>query len=371
MDILSLFHPLIARWFREKIGKPTEVQTRSWQHISGGGHALITAPTGSGKTLAAFLWAINQLVTGQLAAGHTGILYISPLKALNNDVQRNLLRPLAEIKEEFLRSGLAFPDIRVETRSGDTPQSERARMLRHPPEIFITTPESLNLLLSSLNGRTMLKNLSAVILDEIHAVLGTKRGVYLMTAVERLVPLSGEFQRIAISATIKPVRPAADFIGGFRLEADLLHPDYIPRTVALVSSQTVRRYDLQVRFTGPEIRGKNATVWASLVSEFREIIQRNRSTLIFANSRRICERLAREINEAEESPIAYVHHGSLSREVRTEVERKLRDGELKAVIATNSLELGIDIGVLDEVVLVQSPPSVSSAIQRGAAPGTR
>ncbi len=364
MDILSRFHPVIARWFQEKFGEPTEVQMQSWQHISSGQHALITAPTGSGKTLAAFLWAINQLVTGKLETGHTSILYISPLKALNNDIQRNLLRPLAEIKEKFAEAGLDWPDIRVETRSGDTPQAERVRILRHPPEIFITTPESLNLMLSSLNGRLMLKSLSVVILDEVHAVLGTKRGVYLMTAIERLVPLSGEFQRIAISATIKPIEPAARFIGGFRLEGDLKYPTYVPRTVELAPSRTVRQYDLQVRFPGPEIRGEKEPLWAALANEFKEIIQRNRSTLIFANSRRLCEKLALEINDGAKEPVIYVHHGSLSREVRNEVERKLREGELKAVIATNSLELGIDIGDLDEVILVQAPFSISSAIQR-------
>ncbi|HLB27683.1 MAG TPA: DEAD/DEAH box helicase [Dehalococcoidales bacterium] len=364
MDILSLFHPIIARWFRERIGEPTDVQTQSWQHISGGGNALITAPTGSGKTLAAFLWAINQLVTRQISSGCTGIVYISPLRALNNDIQRNLLRPLEELKERFKNAGISFPNITVQTRSGDTPQSERARMLRHPPEIFITTPESLNLLLSSAGGRSVLKNLSTVILDEIHNVLGTKRGVYLMTAIERLVPLSGEFQRIGLSATIKSPDVAAKFIGGFRLEGDPKNPAYVSRPVSVVPSGMTRRYDIRVRFPELGIQQDGESAWAPLVAEFKEIIKRNRSTLLFANSRRLCEKLALAINEDEESPIAYVHHGSLSRETRAEVERKLRDGELRAVVATNSLELGIDIGALDEVILIQSPPSISSAIQR-------
>jgi ATP-dependent helicase Lhr and Lhr-like helicase len=364
MDALSRFHPLIGRWFREEIGEPTEVQKQSWEQISGNKHVLITAPTGSGKTLAAFLWAINQLVTGQLAPGCTGILYVSPLKALNNDIRRNLIRPLDGLRERFSLAGAVFPDINVLTRSGDTPQSERARMLRHPPEIFITTPESLNLMLSSASGRNMLKKLSTVILDEIHAVLGTKRGVYLMTAVERLVPLCGEFQRIAISATLKSLDLAARFIGGFRIEGDPPDPIYIPRQVAVVSTPSQRRYDLQVQFPEPEIGREKGKIWTPLVARFKEIIQRNHSTLIFTNSRRLCEKLALDINEGEVSPVAYVHHGSLSREIRNEVERKLRDGELRAVIATNSLELGIDIGALDEVILVQSPPSISSAIQR-------
>ena len=228
MDVLARFHPLIAQWFREKIGEPTEVQKQSWEQISSQRHVLITAPTGSGKTLAAFLWSINQLVTGQLAAGCTDVLYVSPLKALNNDIQRNLIQPLKDLEKRFQQAGVAFPDIKVQTRSGDTPQSERARMVRHPPEILITTPESLNLLLNSAGGRLMLKRLSTVILDEIHAVLGSKRGVYLMTAVDRLVPLCGEFQRVALSATIKSLDLAARFTGGFRIEGDPIRPVYVP-----------------------------------------------------------------------------------------------------------------------------------------------
>ena len=200
VSVLSRFHPVIARWFLEKIGQPTEVQEESWQRIADGEHVLITAPTGSGKTLAAFLWSINQLVTGQFPTGHASILYISPLKALNNDIQRNLLDPLKELRETFQKSGMDFPEINVLTRSGDTPQTERHRMQRHPPEILITTPESLNLMLSSAGGRSILAGLQTVILDEVHGVFGNKRGVHLMTAVERLTLLSGKFQRISLSA---------------------------------------------------------------------------------------------------------------------------------------------------------------------------
>ncbi|MFC1971780.1 DEAD/DEAH box helicase [Chloroflexota bacterium] len=365
VTVLSQFHPLIARWFAEKVGQPTEIQEQSWQRISSGEHVLITAPTGSGKTLAAFLWAINQLVTEQLPAGHTSVLYISPLKALNNDIRRNLLQPLDELRQVFEQEGAVFPDIRVQTRSGDTPQSERSKMQRHPPEILITTPESLNLLLSSIGGRSILRNISTVILDEIHAVVGNKRGVHLMTAVERLVPLSGEFQRLALSATVQPLETVAEFIGGFRVDGMAPSPTYTPRPVSITATNSARRYDIHVRFPGETAdRQVQESIWEPLVTEFKATIGRNRTTLLFANSRRLCEKLALKINSGELSPIAYVHHGSLSREIRSEVERKLRDGELRAVIATNSLELGIDIGVLDEVVLVQSPPSVSSAIQR-------
>ncbi len=325
---------------------------------------MITAPTGSGKTLAAFLWAINQLVTGKIKTGFTSVLYISPLRALNNDIQRNLLRPLEELKLRFTQAGLSFPEISVETRSGDTPQSERARMLRHPPEILITTPESLNLLVSSAGGRTNLKDLSCVILDEVHAVVGSKRGVYLMTAVERLVPLSGEFQRISLSATIRSPETAAQFIGGYMISGSPVQPEFTARSVPVVRSQITRQYDIKVLFPEAEIPESKGPEWTRLVTELKKVIRENRSTLLFANGRRLCERLALAINEEEETPLAYVHHGSLSREIRAEVEKKLREGELKAVVATNSLELGIDIGALDEVILIQPPPSVSSAIQR-------
>ncbi|MBN2075278.1 MAG: DEAD/DEAH box helicase [Dehalococcoidales bacterium] len=362
MSVLSRFHPNIAQWFLEKIGQPTEVQEESWQRISDGEHVLITAPTGSGKTLAAFLWEINQLVTGRFPTGHTSILYISPLKALNNDVQRNLLDPLKELRDTFRKSGMDFPEIRVLTRSGDTPQAERHRMQRHPPEILITTPESLNLMLSSNGGRSILGSLSTVILDEVHGVFGNKRGVHLMTAVERLTLLSGEFQRISLSATIRPLETVAEFIGGFMVEGDEHSPVYAPRSVSIVHSDTTKQYDISVR--SPEKTEEQDSIWDALTMSFREIIRRNDSTLFFANNRRLCERLALRLNDGEEAPVAYVHHGSLSREVRTEVERKLREGELRAVVATNSLELGIDIGSLNEVILVQSPHSVSSAIQR-------
>ena len=369
---LSPFHPLIAKWFVEQVGQPTDVQQQAWPKIAAGEHLLITAPTGSGKTLTAFLWALDHLITGKWTTGHTSVLYISPLRALNYDIQRNLLGPLAELQQVFNEAGQAFPDIRVLTRSGDTPQSDRRQMLRHPPEILISTPESLNLLLSSLGGRSILANIATVILDEIHAVVGTKRGVYLMTAVDRLVRLSGEFQRIALSATIRPLEKVAEFVGGYMMTGKSGGPRYTPRPISIVRSAAQKQYELAVRFpprtAAPEARD---SVWDPLVEELRKIIARNRSTLIFTNSRRLCEMLTLMINRGEEEPVAYAHHGSLSLEIRAEVERKLKAGELRAIVATHSLELGIDIGALDEVVLVQSPFSVSSAVQRVGRAGHR
>ncbi len=371
-SVLDQFHPLIARWFEERVGQPTEIQRLAWPRIAGQEHLLITAPTGTGKTLAAFLSALNQMIIGRWSTGHTRVLYVSPLRALNYDIQRNLVGPLNELRQIFEEAKEDFPDIRVSTRSGDTPPSDRRQMLRHPPEILITTPESLNLLLSSQGGRSILTDLSLVILDEIHAVHHTKRGVYLMTAVDRLVRLSGEFQRVALSATIRPPERTAGFAAGFRLEGDPDNPRYVPRPIAIVSSDVRKAYDLHVRSVqGPAERDEPGSVWDPLVDELKKRIAKNRSTLVFVNSRRLCEMLTLMINRDEEEPLAYAHHGSLSLEIRSEVERRLKAGTLRAIVATHSLELGIDIGSLDEVVLIQSPFSISSAVQRVGRAGHR
>jgi ATP-dependent Lhr-like helicase len=363
-SVLDQFHPLVARWFEEWVGEPTEVQREAWPRIAAGEHLLITAPTGSGKTLAAFLWALNQLITGKWPPGDTSVLYISPLRALNYDIRRNLLGPLDELRQTFEKAGEDFPDIQVLTRSGDTPQVDRRQMLRRPPEILISTPESLNLLLNSRGGRSILTSISTVILDEIHAVYGTKRGVYLITAVDRLVRLSGEFQRIGLSATLRPAERVAEFIAGYRMVGNPGHPSYKPRPISTIRSESKKRYSLRVDFPGIMKQEEWESVWNPLVAELKKIIAANRSTLIFVNSRRLCEMLTLMINQGEEEPVAYAHHGSLSLEIRAEVERRLKAGALRAIVATHSLELGIDIGALDEVVLVQSPFSISSAVQR-------
>jgi ATP-dependent Lhr-like helicase len=369
---LFTFHPLIGQWFRDRLGEPTATQAESWPVIARGEHVLITAPTGSGKTLTAFLWALQQLITGAWPRGRTSLLYVSPLKALNTDIRLNLLRPLEELEGVFQAAGTPFPPFRVETRSGDTPQSERRRMVRHPPEILITTPESLNLLLSTKSGRTLLTSLATVILDEIHTVIDTKRGVHLITAVDRLVPLSGEFQRIALSATIRPLERVGEFVGGLRLERGEAGPRYAPRPVHLIRSGEAKSYGLTiVRPPADASAPFDDSFWPPIVRECRRVIARNRSTLFFVRSRRMAEHLTLRINEGQDPPLAYAHHGSLAKELRLEVESKLKAGELRAIVATSSLELGIDIGALDEVVLVQSPPSIASAVQRVGRAGHR
>jgi ATP-dependent helicase Lhr and Lhr-like helicase len=364
-SVLRQFHPLIQKWFEERLGRPTEIQSKSWPEIAAGKHALVTAPTGSGKTLTAFLWTINQLITGAWPSGQTRVLYVSPLKALNNDIQRNLTSPLNGIASYFEEAGQEYQAIRVLTRSGDTPPDERRRMLKHPPEILITTPESLNILLTSRSGRAFLTGLSTVILDEIHSVVGTKRGTHLITAVDRLVRLSGEFQRIALSATVAPLDKVAAFVGGFIHEDGGDSDNVKSRVVKVIRSRQERKYSIDVVF--PEDAREHmvdSSWWPVLIDAFKKIIKAHKSTLLFVNSRRTAEKVARLINEDEAEALAYAHHGSLSKEIRLAVEQKLKDGELRAIVATSSLELGIDIGDLEQVVLIETPPAISSAIQR-------
>ncbi|MBP7736205.1 MAG: DEAD/DEAH box helicase [Spirochaetes bacterium] len=364
-NALELFHPLVARWFRETLGEPTGIQTQAWTEIAAGSHVLATAPTGSGKTLAAFLWALNQLAAGAWQGGAPRVLYISPHKALNNDIRKNLTIPLEGLREHFGKNGAVLPPIGVMTRSGDTPPEERRLLYRHPPEILITTPESLNIMVTSGSGRALFRGITTVILDEIHALAGTKRGTHLMTAVERLTLISGEFQRIALSATVRPLETVADFIGGFRLVSGATGPRYEKRPVTILRAEDTKSYALSIEYPErPGDDGEDDTWWQVLSRRMKETIRGNRSTLFFANSRRVAEKMARYLNEDEGEIIAYSHHGSIAREIRLEVEERMKRGELKAIVATSSLELGIDIGDLDEVILVQTPFSISSCLQR-------
>lgn len=370
--MLSQFHPLVARWFAENVGSPTDIQALAWPRIAAGEHVLAVAPTGSGKTLTAFLSALNSLATGAWPTGRVSVVYVSPLKALGTDVRANLLVPLAGLRRAFAAAGQDLPAIRAEIRSGDTSSEDRRRMLRQPPEILITTPESLSLLLSSKGGRTMLPGVRLVILDEIHAVAGSKRGVFLLSAVERLVGLTGEFQRVALSATVSPLETVAAMVGGFARAGDPADPHFVARPVAVVQSRAEKRMDVRVHYPAwPEDRAPRTSFIQILADDVRRRILANRSTLVFVNSRKLCEKLARLINDDQPDVLAYAHHGSLSRELRQTVEARLKAGELKAVVATNSLELGIDIGAVDEVLLVECPPTVSAAVQRIGRSGHR
>jgi len=362
---LELFHPVVQNWFLRQGGLPTEIQARAWPEIAAGRHVLVSAPTGSGKTLTAFLWAIHRHLFPPASERPGRVLYVSPLKALNNDIRRNLAEPLAGLRQACRDAGLAPPEIRTAVRSGDTDPAERRAMLRHPPEILITTPESFNLLLGSTSGRSVLAGVGTVILDEIHAVADTKRGTFLMLSVERLALLAGEFQRIALSATVQPPDEVAAFVGGRQLVRDTAGAALRPRPVAVIQSGLAKRYEIEVDFPeAPPEEASPGSWWDVLTESYRRLIGRHRSTLIFANSRRMVEKLARFINEAEGATLVYAHHGSLSHEVRTEVEQRLKNGELAGIVATSSLELGIDIGAVDRVVLAQTPRQIASAIPR-------
>ncbi len=368
---LSAFHPLVRGWFLDRFAQPTGVQRAVWPRVAAGEHVLATAPTGSGKTLAAFLWAIDQLATGRWDCGTVRVLYISPLRALNNDVRRNLLDPLRELQALFAREAEPFAPIHVGVRSGDTEASERRRMIRKPPEILITTPESLNLLISSQSGRRILTGVKCAILDEIHAVAGVKRGVFLMTAIERLTLLAGEFQRIALSATVEPMETIARFVAGYEPSTSESTTDEpIARPISIVRSTDRKQIDLTVNGL-PKIDPARQTFWPVVARAIGEEIEPGQSTLVFVNNRRLSERLCHLLNEESGRMIAYSHHGAMAREVRALVEQRLKKGELSALVATSSLELGIDIGSVEKVLLVQTPRSLNGAIQRVGRAGHR
>src|SRR2546423_581984 len=343
MAALDAFSPRTRAWFESAFAGPTPAQELGWPAIASGEHTLIQAPTGSGKTLAAFLYGIDRLT----AAPGNGLrlLYVSPLKALNYDVERNLRGPLAGLESS----------LRVAVRTGDTPQRERAGMLREPPDILITTPESLFLLLTS-RARETLRGVETLILDEVHAVAGTKRGAHLALSVERLQRLVDRpVQRIALSATQRPLEEIGRFVSG-------------TRPIRLVDAGRAKELDLRVvvpleDMTVPE-EGSYNSIWPSIHPEILRLVESHRSTIVFVNNRRLAERLAPRPNELAEREIAPPHHGSLAREQRLEVEELLKRGEIPCLVATSSLELGIDMGAVDLVVQVESPKSVARGLQR-------
>jgi ATP-dependent Lhr-like helicase len=348
MEPLEVFRPETRAWFERNFAAPTPAQERGWPAIAGGGHVLIQAPTGSGKTLAAFLSAIDRLTA---SPGHgLRVLYVSPLKALNYDVERNLRGPLAGLRSE----------LRVAVRTGDTPQKERAAMLREPPDILITTPESLFLLLTS-RARETLRTVDTLILDEVHAVAGTKRGAHLALSVERLEALAAQPpQRIGLSATQRPLEEIGRFVAG-------------GRPIELVDAGVAKELDLEVVVPVEDMRepgesreeGYEArSIWPSIYPALVELVRAHRSTIVFVNNRRLAERLALRLNELAEEELARAHHGSLAREQRTQIEEDLKAGRIPCLVATSSLELGIDMGAVDLVIQVESPKSVARGLQR-------
>jgi ATP-dependent helicase Lhr and Lhr-like helicase len=357
------FHPVIRSWFAGTYEKPTAVQEQAWPLIEKGAHVLALAPTGSGKTLTAFLSAISRFCQNSTLypANRLTVLYVSPLKALNEDIRRNLLKPLEAIRPRFEQAGLQFPDIKVETRSGDTPQSQRRRFYLHPPSILALTPESLAILLLNPKGRQALSNVKYLILDEIHAVLGNKRGAFLSCQIDRLSLIAGEFQRISLSATIRSPEIAAAFVGG-------IDQNGLGRKISIVAPSAEKKIELTLSFDDRENNIDQIDTYGrrytSLINYILNRISGRSTILVFTESRRRAERLCYFINQEARATVAFTHHGSLSKELRQSVERRLAAGSLFCVVATASLELGIDIGSVDEVVLAGSPSSVSQALQR-------
>ncbi|MCA1958393.1 MAG: DEAD/DEAH box helicase, partial [Nitrospira sp.] len=364
---LSGFHPLIADWFLSHIGGPTDVQRKAWPSIRSGADVLIAAPTGSGKTLAAFLSCIDRLFQQALACeleDWTQVLYVSPLKALSNDVQKNLQRPLAEIGQAALQAGLLMPDLRVLVRTGDTPVADRQRMLKRPPHILVTTPESLFILLTAEKSRAMLRTIRTVIVDEIHAVAPTKRGAHLALSLERLEDLSGiRPQRIGLSATQRPIELVARFLVGYHSEREV---EQLPCTIIDVGHR--RELDLAVEVPKDELSAvATNAIWADVYDRLADLVRHHRSTLVFVNTRRLAERVAHAMEErlADLGPdVVAAHHGSLSRQIRLRAEEQLKAGKTRVVIATASLELGIDVGTVDLVCQIGSPRAIATCLQR-------
>jgi ATP-dependent helicase Lhr and Lhr-like helicase len=395
---LAWAHPLVRDWFVRRFGTPTEPQEQGWPHILAGHTTLIAAPTGSGKTLAAFLACIDRLVRKALAGDlqdRTEVLYISPLKALGNDIQKNLEIPLGEILQMAGERGLLMPQIRTAVRTGDTLMHERRAMLKNPPHILVTTPESLYILLTAERSRAILRDVETVIVDEIHAVADDKRGAHLTLSLERLEVLCGArqasipfvipsearelqfdeeadssglkalgmtrgiesgrtFTRIGLSATQKPIEEIAHFLTGNG------RPDPV-----IVDVGHRRKLDLAVEVPATEL-GPIATneMWEEIYDRIAELVQQNRSTLVFVNTRRLAERVSHHLAERLGEDNVAAHHGSLSRKLRLNAERKLKEGQIKVLVATASLELGIDIGNVDLVVQISSPRAIAVGLQR-------
>jgi ATP-dependent Lhr-like helicase len=384
---LSGFHPLIAEWFQASFGEPTDVQVQAWPAIQSGADALIAAPTGSGKTLAAFLSCIDQLFKQALARNlddQTHVLYVSPLKALSNDIQKNLQKPLAEIGMRALQAGLMMPELRVLVRTGDTPMTDRQQMLKRPPHVLVTTPESLFILLTADKSRKLLQTVRTVIVDEIHALAPNKRGSHVALSFERLEALTfTKPQRIGLSATQRPIEAVARFLVGNRSasfvkreasiipdsQADSHQPSAIsfsPCTIINVGHR--RRMDLAVEVPKDELSAiATNAIWSDLYDRVAELVREHRTTLVFVNTRRLAERVSHYLEERLldlGSDAVAAHHGSLSRQIRLSAEERLKSGKTRVVVATASLELGIDVGTVDLVCQIGSPRAIATCLQR-------
>ncbi|MCA9039377.1 MAG: DEAD/DEAH box helicase, partial [Planctomycetaceae bacterium] len=391
--VLETFHPVIRNWFASRFAGPTEPQVAGWPVIAAGNPTLIAAPTGSGKTLTAFLSCINRLLISALEgnlAEETRVVYLSPLRALSNDMHRNLEEPLAEITALAQAEGIDIPHLRVGLRTGDTTPSQRASLVRKPPHILVTTPESLYLMLTAGKARETLRQVDTVIVDEIHALVRDKRGSHLALSLERLEHISERpIQRIGLSATQRPMSRIAKFLVGHWPEAEMSNEP--SEQVELEHSESVlisdpfnheeeilpegyceiinvghsRELDLGIETPSSEL---NAVCmheqWEEVHERLVELINSHRSTLLFVNTRRMAERLTHQLTELLGEEVVGSHHGSLSGKLRLETERKLKEGHLKAVVATASLELGLDIGYIDLVIQIGSPRAISTFLQR-------
>src|SRR4051812_11688161 len=353
---LTPFHPVLQRWFSEAIGTPTTVQLRGWEAIRERRHTLIAAPTGSGKTLAAFLTALDDLYVESLTnplPDEVRVVYVSPLKALSADIHKNLAEPRRGIRRIAEEMGLDAPRITAAVRTGDTTASERAAMLRKPPHILVTTPESLYLLLTAERSREMLRTARTVIVDEIHAVIGTRRGAHLAITLERLQQVAAQpLLRLGLSATQKPIEEVAKY-----LAANL--------PVKIIDEGHRRTIDLALEIPRSEVETVMSNeVWEDYYNRLTQLIVEHKTTLVFVNTRRMAERVARHLSDRIGEDAVTAHHGSLSKEKRLDAESRLKNGRLKALVATASLELGIDIGHVDLVCQIASPHRIATLLQR-------